>query len=177
VPPPAAVLDLGCGEGYIPRRLLQRGYEVTGVEISSEMISRAQAQAPGARLLHASMLDVDFAEDSFAMALSFYAILHLSIPDQEIMFARTLKWLRPGGYFYATLMSPKLIHAAHPEMAEPDRFAGPYNFAGTVYPYAHIPHREYLELLAKIGFTDILIEWVTAGNESMPWVTARKPVN
>jgi SAM-dependent methyltransferase len=176
IPPPARVMDLGCGEGYIPERLMSRGYEVTGVEISSEMIKKAIERVPGADFIHASMLDVDFADGSFGLVVSFYAILHLTIEDQIIMFERVFKYLKPGGYFYFTLMSSELIKEAHPEMNEPERYSGPYNFAGTVYPYAHIPHAEYLEKLSAIGFVDSSIDWIKTGVESMPWVLARKPL-
>lgn len=35
-------VDIGCGNGYFTRALIKRGYEVFGVDISPEMLSRAQ---------------------------------------------------------------------------------------------------------------------------------------
>src|SRR5579863_9518694 len=43
------VLDLGCGEGYVARLVAQAGAQsVFGIDISSEMVARAQAAANGA---------------------------------------------------------------------------------------------------------------------------------
>src|SRR3984893_14914868 len=43
------VLDLGCGEGYVARLVAQAGARsVFGIDISSEMVARAQEAAIGA---------------------------------------------------------------------------------------------------------------------------------
>ncbi len=49
------LLDVACGTGKSFLPLLRRGYEVTGCDASSEMLSRAGAKAPAARLLAADM--------------------------------------------------------------------------------------------------------------------------
>lgn len=38
------VIDLGCGEGYLSRKISKKGGKVTGVDISSEMIDKAEKQ-------------------------------------------------------------------------------------------------------------------------------------
>jgi ubiquinone/menaquinone biosynthesis C-methylase UbiE len=40
------VLDAGCGTGYLSRQLAERGGQVTGVDLSEEMIKIARAKAP-----------------------------------------------------------------------------------------------------------------------------------
>jgi SAM-dependent methyltransferase len=39
-PPPGRVIDLGCGQGTQALRLARRGYEVTGVDASAELLAR-----------------------------------------------------------------------------------------------------------------------------------------
>ena len=39
-PPPAAIIDLGCGQGTQAIALARRGYEVTGVDASAELLAR-----------------------------------------------------------------------------------------------------------------------------------------
>ena len=46
-PAPARVADLGCGTGTLALLLTEEGYDVTGVDVSPEMVRRARAKAPG----------------------------------------------------------------------------------------------------------------------------------
>jgi S-adenosylmethionine-dependent methyltransferase len=39
-PPPVRIIDLGCGQGTQALRLARRGYEVTGVDASAELLAR-----------------------------------------------------------------------------------------------------------------------------------------
>jgi SAM-dependent methyltransferase len=42
VPPPAALLELGCGAGRVTRQLVARGYEVVAVDESPEMLEHVR---------------------------------------------------------------------------------------------------------------------------------------
>ncbi|RPI56571.1 MAG: class I SAM-dependent methyltransferase [Chloroflexi bacterium] len=54
--PQMRVLDLGVGTGNLAARLARQGCAVWGVDFSAEMLARAQAKLPGARLLQADLL-------------------------------------------------------------------------------------------------------------------------
>ena len=52
VPMGAAILDLGCGTGRpIAEDLIRRGYDVTGVDGSAQMLAIARRNLPGAQLI------------------------------------------------------------------------------------------------------------------------------
>jgi len=53
------VVDLGCGSGILARSLSEAGYDVLGADISPAMIALAQAEAPRARIVQASLYDVE----------------------------------------------------------------------------------------------------------------------
>jgi SAM-dependent methyltransferase len=54
VPPPAKLLELGCGAGRITRELLARGYDVTAVDESAAMLARVD----GATKVRSSIEDL-----------------------------------------------------------------------------------------------------------------------
>ncbi len=47
--PPAPIADLGCGTGTVAVLLAEHGHEVTGVDLSPNMIDRARTKARAAR--------------------------------------------------------------------------------------------------------------------------------
>ncbi len=51
-PPWGRVLDVGCGEGLLTRRLAPFAEQVTGVDVDAAMIDRARASAPAIRYVH-----------------------------------------------------------------------------------------------------------------------------
>lgn len=97
---PARVLDLCCGTGQMARALHDRGYHVTGVDGSAEMIRYARRNAPDCTFVVADARD--FAVPGpFDLALSMYdALNHLLEPDDlRRAFGRVHAALRPGAPF------------------------------------------------------------------------------
>ena len=47
VPPPARVLDAGCGTGRVAARLAELGYACTGVDVDPSMLAVARREHPG----------------------------------------------------------------------------------------------------------------------------------
>lgn len=102
LPKGARVLDLGCGAGLPATGLLVRaGFDVLGVDFSAVQIARARELVPDATFVEADMTTWDTAAASFDAIASFYALIHVPLPDQRALFARIRRWLRPGGYFLA----------------------------------------------------------------------------
>ena len=51
IPPPATVLELGCGAGRVTSALVAQGYEVTAVDESADMLAHVRgANAVQARI-------------------------------------------------------------------------------------------------------------------------------
>ena len=103
VPPPAKVLDLGCGCGVpVARRLADR-YEVTGVDLSPVQVERARALVPAATFVCADMATLAFPDASFDVVVCLYAIIHLPLGEQPGLLRNLGRWLRPGGVLIATV--------------------------------------------------------------------------
>ena len=77
LPSGAKVLDLGCGTGNpIAKYIIQRGFQVTCVDQSQEMLRIAGNVIPEAELIHADMVEIEF-RDKFAAAVAWDSIFHV----------------------------------------------------------------------------------------------------
>jgi trans-aconitate methyltransferase len=90
------ILDLGCGDGSLTERLIERGARVMGVDASPEMIAAARARGIDARLMDATSLT--FAGEFDAVFSN--AVLHW-IHDQGAVLSGVARALVPGGRFVA----------------------------------------------------------------------------
>jgi SAM-dependent methyltransferase len=98
-PPPARLLDLGCGTGWTSALLARRGYDVVAVDISTDMIEYAR-QNPDARVSANLQFEVSDYEDlrfrdEFDCVVFFDALHHAV--DEKLAISRAHAALKPGG--------------------------------------------------------------------------------
>jgi SAM-dependent methyltransferase len=98
-PPPARVLDCGCGTGWLSYFLARRGYEVVGTDVSADAVALARANpmfrdgnAPEFLVADSESLAFDAAFD----AIVFFDSLHHAI-DELAALRSAYRALRPGG--------------------------------------------------------------------------------
>lgn len=96
-----SVLDVGCGFGETAQLLLDHGYQVIGLDLSEEAISRAQQRAPAAQLLVGSAYRLPFEDSRFAAVVSLDVLEHLEQP--EVAIAEMVRVLQPGGWLIITV--------------------------------------------------------------------------
>jgi SAM-dependent methyltransferase len=138
VPPDGTILDIGCGSGEpIARHFADRGYRITGIDSSAQLIALCHARMPQhdwqvadmRRLSLGSRFDGLIAWDSF---------FHLAAEDQRAMFPIFRAHAAPG----AALMFTS--GPAHGEaMGE---------FGGEPLYHASLDPEEYRALLGANGF-------------------------
>lgn len=92
------VCDLGCGPGHVARYLSEHQVQVCGVDLSPEMVKRAQQLNPGIEFKQGNMLSLDIEDDAWGGIAAFYSLIH--IPRSEVVRAlREMKRaLRPEGW-------------------------------------------------------------------------------
>jgi len=95
------ILDLGCGTGYLLLKLLERGYRVTGVDLSDSMIRALDAQIPAdhrerARLVVGEADEFADQSDERYDAILISALLH-HLYDYETVVKKYCAKLNPGG--------------------------------------------------------------------------------
>jgi SAM-dependent methyltransferase len=103
-----AVLDAGCGEGYLSRILARNGATVTGIDSSARLIEAARMQNLTETLPvsfdTASVDDMPYVDNTFDLVVCNHLINDLSDPSKPISeFARVL---RGGGRLVILMLHP-----------------------------------------------------------------------
>lgn len=98
------VLDVACGTGEFTVRLAEKGYQVTGVDLSEEMLSiaRAKAEAQGVAIpfFHQNMIELDMGELFDSIVIFCDSINYLdNEQDVQATFSRVYEQLQAGGLF------------------------------------------------------------------------------
>src|SRR5690242_7501447 len=99
--PVRRVIDVGCGAGPLTKALVESGFEVTGVDVSSELLKLAQANVPAARFVHASIYSTEIRNCDAVVALGEVLAYHFEDVDVEnvirTFFKRVADALPAGG--------------------------------------------------------------------------------
>jgi len=104
----STILDLGCGTGNHAIPLARRGYQVTGVDRSSEMVKHAKIKLQSqisppqqqTQFLEGDVRSLKL-NQQFDIVLMMFAVLGYQITNEDVLAAlRTVRrHLRPGGLF------------------------------------------------------------------------------
>lgn len=110
-------LELACGTGRITIPLAQAGVQVTGLDLSAEMLARAREKAETLGLdgnplfLKGDMRDFDLGKTFFTIMIPFRSFLHLLyVKEQMKALACVRKHLAPGGKFVFNVFVPSIDH-------------------------------------------------------------------
>lgn len=97
LPKGGRILDLGCGAGEpVSRHLIDRGFMISGVDISPKMVGLCRTRFPRHRWINADMRRV--AMDGFYDGvLAWDSLYHLRGEEQATMIERIGAWLAPEG--------------------------------------------------------------------------------
>ncbi len=109
--PVCNVLDLACGTGTIACLLAERGYRVTAVDGSEEMLAQAAAKAAGLKspplFIHQAMPRLRLLQPVDAAVSTLDSLNYLTrTRDLRETFRRVHRWLRPGGQFVFDVNTP-----------------------------------------------------------------------
>jgi SAM-dependent methyltransferase len=94
------ILDLCCGTGHLAQQLISRGYKVTGVDASREMLRVARSKVPAAEFHNADATSFALERQVDAAVCAFDSLNHLTEADRvELAFRNVHAALKPGGCF------------------------------------------------------------------------------
>ena len=100
LPSEAHILDLCCGTGQLATKLIAKGYSVTGIDVSNEMIRFARENAPNGDFIVQDARHFHFPR-TFDAAVSTYDGLNfiMSPPELTTVFENVFESLQNGGIF------------------------------------------------------------------------------
>jgi 2-polyprenyl-3-methyl-5-hydroxy-6-metoxy-1,4-benzoquinol methylase len=169
LPSEATVLDLGCGAGVpVTRWLADRGFAVTGVDVSAKQLELARTNVPGGTFLKAGMTEVVFAPESFEAVVAFHSIIHVPRTEHPTLLESIHRWLEPGGALLATMT------VADYEGRDED-----WEGWGAPMVWSHYGRNANVAMLREAGFEMRYAEPRTSSGtgdetETWLWVLARK---
>jgi SAM-dependent methyltransferase len=106
LPKKSIVLDLGSGTGLpFAKLMVERDYEVFGIDISPNMAKIAQHNVPQAKFIQLSMTDLNYHEKYDGIFSSFSMLLLDPLTFYDVA-KRIVRSLKKGGIFYLSLNEP-----------------------------------------------------------------------
>ncbi|HZG09077.1 MAG TPA: methyltransferase domain-containing protein [Allosphingosinicella sp.] len=152
--PGELILDLGCGDGVLTKRIMAAGARVIGLDASPEMVEAARGRGVDAFVADAQALGLDAQSGRFGQfdAAFSNAALHWML-DPDLVAAGVFAILKPGGRFAGEMggagniaalrggIREELVARGYPVPAEDPQW----------YP----PVEEFARLYSCAGFTQI----------------------
>lgn len=110
------VLDLGCGTGRHAALLAERGYELTGVDLSEEMLKVARATAPQLSFMQGDVRSVRLNRKFDVVASLFHVMSYQTTnADLRAALATLREHLSPGGMFVFDCWYGPAVLTSRPE--------------------------------------------------------------
>jgi trans-aconitate methyltransferase len=162
------ILDVGCGDGALTQKIVDRGATVVGIDNSLSMVAAAKARRLDARLMDAAELKFSEAFDAAFSNATLHWVLDKERAARAIWFA-----LKPGGRFAGEMGGEANLAALREALDDVlvTRGFGPPTYAANWYPSPE----EFIAVYEQAGFLDIdarLIERPTPLEHGVAaWVT------
>ena len=166
-PPGGLLLDVGCGEGRLPRDLKARGYEVIGIDASPTLIAHASEADPDGDYRVADGAAVPLPDASVAIVTAFMT-LH-DVDDVDSAVKEIARVLAPAGRACVAVVHP-IASAGRFETRTPDapfvirdsyledrRYADRVERDGLVMTFSSV-HRPLETLVASFEAAGLSIE-------------------
>ncbi len=105
------VFELGCGSGITARKLTDRGYAVTGIDMSKSLIGIARKRVPEATFRIGSFVEMDvppcIAVCAIGEVLNYTFDNRSNCTSRKTFFERTFRALPAGGVFLFDVAGPE----------------------------------------------------------------------
>ncbi|XP_031337319.1 ubiquinone biosynthesis O-methyltransferase, mitochondrial-like [Photinus pyralis] len=108
------VLDVGCGGGFLSEILAKMGCEVTGIDVTSNLVEAAKIHASSDPLTSKTVYITESVEDhaknnaeKYDVVVSNFVIEH--VDDKEYFLNLCMQCVKPGGLFFVTAINKTFL--------------------------------------------------------------------
>jgi SAM-dependent methyltransferase len=136
--PEGRALDVGCGEGRLPRDLKSWGYDVSGVDVSARLIGYAHEADPDGDYRVADAALLPFPDESFHLVTAFMSLQ--DVDQYDVAIGEAARVLVPGGSMCVALTHP-MQTAGEFSGSEPD---APFVITGSYFDVRRVGGRPYV---------------------------------
>jgi len=116
IPANGRILDIGCGPGLYTKQLSERGYDVTGMDISRRSIEYAKSQDTETTYLLQNYLTLDYNRVFDVVTMIYCDYAALTPDERKTLVGKVYSALKPGGIFILDVFTEKYVSKA-PEKA------------------------------------------------------------
>ncbi|MEK6898215.1 MAG: methyltransferase domain-containing protein [Nanoarchaeota archaeon] len=158
--PIKSVLDLGCGTGLHDKKLSERGYNITGLDISDEMIEIARARNPLSKFVVEDMSNFNLNKKFDAIICMFSALGYLTENKQiEEFFNSVTMHLKENGLLILDVWNGLGVIHELPTSREKTAQVGDLKIIRKSFPTLDVKnHINYVKFDVKIFDNENLID-------------------
>jgi SAM-dependent methyltransferase len=182
-------LDFGCGTGRSTRFLRKLGFDVTGVDISEDMLRIARALDPSGDYRMVPQDDfAAFAPETFDLIVSLFTFDNIPGATKVPMFSDLRRLLHPAGTIVSVVSSPDMYVHEWASFTTKDFPENAAACSGDVVRIIVIDHQDrrpvedilwkdesYRAVYRKVGLqVGQVVKPLAKGDEPYPWVNETK---
>lgn len=103
------ILDLGCGPGNVAKCIRENvgDVEITGIDLSEEMLKIARLVNPHDKFICEDLRNINFDSESFDGVIMSFCIVHLFSEEAEIFIRKAVSYMKENGKLYISFMEGK----------------------------------------------------------------------
>ena len=111
LPSGACILDIGCGPGNVEAFLLEeeRGYRITGIDLSNELLKIARERTPSVNYVLGDIRELPFTAQEYDAVIASFCLPHLTDGEAVKLIGDIAKLLKPAGVLYLSAMGPARV--------------------------------------------------------------------
>lgn len=152
MPSGGSIIDIGCGSGRDVKKFSDKGFHLTGIDFSPNMIVIAKSNAPKATFQTIDIHSLNL-EETFDAAWANASLLYIPKGHLPKVLEKIYSILNDNGLFYI-----KMKKGTHEGIEMDTRYENLPKF------YSYFEEKELKEVLRKAGFD--LLDVFTTGKES-----------